>query len=377
MILKADILEKDCEEEYKIFLQNCRQSSVQYSLAWRKVVCDLGKDQPYFVVAKEKNRIVGALPLYFYRCPFGNIMTTACWYTITGIICEEKYRSEVYRILLDFALSLAKELDCVAISIGTNPFVNDKDLYIKTLQPEYTMENFIQYIELSEIFNKAGIIDNANYFGRTDLSINLRKARKQPMTVSEEPTKSNVDKWYAIHENRMRELNGNPLPKELISSIKTNLALKNKGKFVFAFHEEKLIFGGIYLFDEKEIDAFMMSADSGYRNLRASYLVTRRMLEWGHNNRMSTFNWMSSPMRNDGVYRFKKKWGSNERVFFYLTKVLGDISTWTKMGYHELMDAYSFHYLLPFNLLKTNKSKFTTKEEVTSFVNRLNRSEEN
>ena len=167
------------------------------------------------------------------------------------------------------------------------------------------------------------------------------------------------------------------LPKELISSIKTNLALKNKGKFVFAFHEEKLIFGGVYLFDEKEIDAFMMSADSGYKKLRASYLVTRKMLEWGHNNHMSIFNWMSSPMRNDGVYRFKEKWGSNERVFFYLTKVLGDISAWRKMGYDELMDAYSFHYLLPFNLLKNNKSKFTTKEEVTSYKNRLNKSEGN
>jgi lipid II:glycine glycyltransferase (peptidoglycan interpeptide bridge formation enzyme) len=146
---------------------------------------------------------------------------------------------------------------------------------------------------------------------------------------------------------------------------------RNKGKFVFAFHKERMIFGGVYIFNKKEIDAFMMSADSEYMHLRASYLVTHNLLEWANKNRVSVFNWMSSPKRDDGIYRWKKKWGSNERTFLYLTKVLGDASYWKEMEYRELKKAYSFHYLLPFNLLKSSSSRFTTKDELSSFIKKM------
>ena len=368
-MFKVDILGKGSEEEYKSFLDECRYGSVQHSLDWRKFVDDLGKDKPYFAVAREKNKIVGALPLYFYKSPFGNLLTTTSWYTISGIICSEKsFCTEIYRVLLDYAVNLGNELDCAAISLGTNPFENDKNLYLENYKSDYIMENFVQYIVLSDLFNEEGRIVHPNYFGRNEFTKNLKKARRQPITISEEPTEDNLDAWYVIHEKRMKELNSPPLPRNLFSSIRNNLVSKNKGKFVFAFHKEKMIFGGVYLFNKKQIDAFMMSSDSECRHLRASYLVTHNLLEWANKNRITIFNWMSSPKRDDGVYRWKKKWGSNERTFLYLTKVLSDPTNWKEMDYGELKKAYSFHYLLPFNLLKNSSSRFTTKDELTSFT---------
>ena len=368
-MFKVDILEKDCEEEYEGFLDECRCSSVQHSVDWRKVVDDLGKDKPYFAVAKEKNKIVGALPLYFYKCPFGNLLTTTSWYTISGIVCSEKsFRSEIYKVLLDYAVNLGNELDCTAISLGTNPFEDDKNLYLENYKSDYVMENFVQYVVLSDLFNEEGKIVHPNYFGRNEFTKNLNLARRQSITITQDPTGNNLNEWYKIHEKRMKELNATPVPKELFASIRLNLVSKNKGKFVFAFHKERMIFGGVYIFNKKQIDAFMMSADSEYLHHRASYLVTRDLLEWANKKGISVLNWMSSPKRDDGIYRWKKKWGSNERTFLYLTKLLGDISKWKEMDYRELKKAYGFHYLLPFNLLKNSNSRFTTKDELTSFT---------
>ena len=368
-LFKVDVLEKGYEEEYEGFLNECRNSSVQHSLDWAKVVDDLGKDKPYFAVAREKNKIVGALPLYFFKCPLGNLLTTTSWYTISGIVSSEKsFCSDIYRSLLNFATNLGKELDCAAISIGTNPFMGDESLYLENYKSDYTLENFVQYIVLSDVFSKEGIVVHPNYLSRNEFTKNLRTAQRQPITISEEPTEKNLDEWYKIHEKRMNELRATPMPKDLFTSIRSNLVSKNKGKFIFAFCEGQMLSGGVYLFNRKEMDAFMISANSDFRKLRPNYLTTFNLLEWANATGIAIFNWMSSSRRNDGVYLWKKKWGSNERTFLYLTKVLSDISEWKEMDYHELKKAYSFHYLLPFNLLKDSNCRFTTKDQLSSFT---------
>lgn len=64
---------------------------------------------------------------------------------------------------------------------------------------------------------------------------------------------------------------------------------------------------------------------------------------------------------------WKEKWGSHERRFLYLTRILGDISHWKNMDFNELKQSYRFHYLLPFNLLHSH-SRFTTKDKLVSFM---------
>jgi hypothetical protein len=119
------------------------------------------------------------------------------------------------------------------------------------------------------------------------------------------------------------------------------------------------------------MDAYMMSMDSRFAGLGTNFLLTYHMLNCARENNTNVFNWMSSPRKGDGVYKWKEQWGSHEGTFLYLTKILGDISKLQQMDYNELCDAYDFHYLLPFNLLKKPGAKFTTKDELTSFVQSL------
>ena len=373
-LLKVDILTEAEKAAYESFLNRCEFSSIQHDLDWRTVVCDLKKDEPYFVVAKENEKIVGVLPLYYYKCKFGNLLTTTAWYTISGIIhSEEGHRQEIYKALLDYSVNLARELDCVAISIGTSPFLNDNELYLDYFKTDYVLENFVQAITLSDVFNEEGKLIHPNYVKRSDITRNLKKAQRQPITLSEEQTRSNVDEWFRIHEKRMGELDSTPIPRELFNSILKNMVLKEKGKFLFAFYKDKMIFGDVFLFNKKKMDAFMISADSGYTRLGVNYLAVNHMIRLANKKNISVFDWMSSPKKGDGVYKWKEKWGSHERTFLYLTKILGDISQWNGMDVTKLKEAYPFHYLLPFNMLNNRNPKSTKKSEVTSFMRSLSK----
>ena len=65
-------------------------------------------DKPYFVVTKRNNEITGALPLYFFKSKFGNILTSNAFNTISGILCSLKKDSEqkqIYEMLLGYSIS--------------------------------------------------------------------------------------------------------------------------------------------------------------------------------------------------------------------------------------------------------------------------------
>lgn len=359
------------EDAYENFLEKCRWNLIQHDTDWRNAILDLGKDKPFFIIAKENGKIVGALPLYYYECELGNLLTTIAWHSISGIICSERNVScqAIYKALLDYCISLAKDLDCTAISIATNPFLDDKEYYLNHFKPDYIMENFIQCINLNEIFDDKGSLVHPNYIKRSSLTRNLKKAELKRVTISDEQTQANINEWFAIHEKRMNEFGVTPFPKKLFTNTFQSLIQKGKGKFLFAFHEKKMISGCFFIFNKRVMDAYMISMDSKYRKYGANCLITYHMLKWANKNGISIFNWQSSDKRKSGVYEWKEQWGSRERIFLYLTKILGDISEWRELGYHTLEEAYKWHYVLPFNLLKsTSSANFTTKDELTLFL---------
>ena len=120
----VDVLGKNEEDLYREFMGKISCCSAQSSLDWRNLICDLNEDEPYFVVAKRNNEIIGALPLYFFKNKLGNVLTSNAWSTISGIMCspDVSEQKQVYEVLLDYSISLANELDCSVLSTGTNPF---------------------------------------------------------------------------------------------------------------------------------------------------------------------------------------------------------------------------------------------------------------
>jgi hypothetical protein len=365
-----DVLGKNEENLFGDYVRRIPFSSVQSSLNWRNLISEM-KDEPYFIIAKEKDEIKGVLPLYFFENRFANILTSNSWNTISGILCKEKNyleRKRVYDALIDYSISLAHELDCSTLTIGTNPFEDYNPLY-SSLQPDCTLENFIQYIRIKEIFDGGGIFSHPNYTKRTNLSRNLAKLEEHRITISDEEKQEYIDEAFNLQKKRMNELNACPFPKEFFNSALKNILKKQQGKFIFAFYEEKMIATCFFLYSRDLIDVYMLCMDTDYKKFGPNFAITKYLLEWAFNKNVPILNWMSSPLRGEGVYKWKEQWGSRDRSFLYMTRITGDISVWKKLTIEELADAYRFHYLLPFNLLNTpNTPIITTKDEVAAFI---------
>jgi hypothetical protein len=155
-----DVLGKNEDGLFESFSAKISLLSAQNGVNWRNLICDIKQDEAYFVVARQNGEITGALPLYLFKNKCGNVFTTNPWNTISGIILSKHNLSEQHQIseaLLDYSILLAHEMDCSTLTINTNPFIDDDYSLYSSLNPEYILENFVQYIEINEIFNENGM----------------------------------------------------------------------------------------------------------------------------------------------------------------------------------------------------------------------------
>jgi hypothetical protein len=245
----------------------------------------------------------------------------------------------------------------------TNPFLDDRRWYDGCGPWDFTLENFCQVVLLKEFFGTDGTITLRDYHRRSNLSRNLARARGA-VTVRETSDEAVLDVWWALHRERHEAVGATSLPMELFGRIQREIVRKGKGTFLGAFAEEGLVAGAWYIHHGETMDVFMLSASDEGLALGANFLLTDISLQRARETGVRWYNWQSSPSRTSGVYRFKAQWGSHERTYAFITRVVGDISAILAATEAEVREAYRWHYVLPFSALLNRKAAHVRQDEL-------------
>lgn len=362
--MKIDILENESESKYIDLFNGCENGFIQQSLHWAEVISSLSNDVAIFIIASdESEKIVAGLPLYYLKRDIGSILTSLPHAgPLGGVLIRQDVsefdKTECYRNLLEKSINLAKELNCVSLTIITNPFTNDAEEYKNDRKPDYALINFCQAIDLERIFSINREYNSGKSEYNNKIRKNLKKAAESGITVGWMQDISDFEEWYKIHIKRHQELNALPLPKDLLENIVTKLNPVKKGGLALAKHNDKIVGGCIYVWHIKIVDAFIMSSDSDYMEYRINHALTDFALRWFRDKGMKWFNWQSCK-RNSGVYDFKKRWGSMEKEYEFLTWVFDGFEKLFDISLESVAEEYRWHYVAPFEALKNRQSKGT------------------
>lgn len=358
---------EDSENAYRDFCERCPQVVAQQTLEWCYTIKDLGPDEPFLLMAKEGEAVVGILPAYLYRSPLGNVLTSVPQPgPLGGVSADPEHpgRKLVYKALLGAMEEVAREKGCVTMTVITSPFLDDKELYEGCGPWKFTLENFCQTVRLEDFFGTDGVVAHKDYHRKGgNLYRNLHRARRS-MTVRETDDESIIDAWWVIHRERFETIGARPLPKELFERFRRWMIQESKGIFLGAFVDGALVGGGWYIYHGEVMDSYMPSANKEGLAMGANYLLADASLQRAREVGMRFYNWQSSPGRDSGVYRFKAQWGSEDRTYCFLTRVVGDLSTIYKAAEAELREAYPWHYVLPFSVLSERNAAHINKDEL-------------
>lgn len=345
-VLEIDFAQRELVERYDRLFENCPNAVIQQSSYWADVISAAGPDKPLFLLARDAGgEDIGGLPLYLYQGPLGNVLTSVPQAgPLGGIFCRENItdekKEEIYRCLLEKADEIARRHQCLSLTLITNPFCNDLDLYNRYLSPDFTFENFTQYVPLTESIRPS----NSH-------SKNVNKAKKTEAAVVFCDNENDLRSWYRLHEKRHLELGAAPLKYAVFEKIFTGLVPRNKARIMLVKLGDAILSGCVHIYHRRVADVFMLSMDSACPELCPNFLNTDYSIDWMRRQGIEIYNWQSSESRQSGVYAYKRRWGSLECPYFFVTKLYGGgVEEIRRIGMEKIRRDYQGHYVVPFGV---------------------------
>jgi hypothetical protein len=352
-VIAFDLAETDKRARYDRLFAACPHAFIQQSTQWADVIADLGPDRPIFLLATDGGRDVGGLPVYLFEGQPGSILTSVPQAgPLGGVFClPDSDREQVYASLLAEAESIARAHRCLTLTVITNPISDDIELYRHHLDPSVLFENFTQVVPLQTAARDGQLTVPNNKKGNPAATI--RKAEAANFTTKLCSDDREFESWYAIHAQRAGEIGLPPPNRRLVERIWRDLAKQGLSFLQLVMAGDEVAAGCLFIVHRDICDVFAVSMDSRYAANAPNYLAVKAALLEMARRGVKMMNWQSSPRRGDGVYKFKRQWGSEERLYYFVTKTFRPHMEILGIGLEGCQRYYANHYLVPFGVFQT------------------------
>jgi hypothetical protein len=346
---------------YNDLFEQCDRAFIQQSTYWAAAIKPLKNYTPHFLIYRRCGRPQAALPMYVYHSPLGDVANSVPEAgPLGGVFCHpnlpDRERRDAYRYLLDMAYKTMRygRAPALSLTVISNPFDDDRDIYEQCLDADYILHNFTQYIELEELF-KTGEFKLPDAKKNRDIRRYIKKAQKGGVYIHSCRCYDDVTLWYRVHQKRHAEIGAKPLDECLIFNLATQLFVRRSKGELYLTRNANGIIGGMFVVKHKDIaDCFMLTFDSDYKHLAPNYYCVYYVLADLYKRGVKIFNWQSSESRDCGVYRFKEQWGSKEATYNFYTCLLNSKSYARQVGLEAIKESYPGVYALPYGVFPDN-----------------------
>lgn len=287
-----------------------------------------------YLVASENGRIRGVLPGFFIDTAYGSIYNSVPYPGGYGGVVADS--PDVYRVLLNRLIEIARQRGCVLVSIANSPWKEDLELYREHFQPDCVYKIFVNYIPLEKDLQL-----------HSRIQYDIRKAKKNGVVATDALDEGNLKKFYALFERLMQHFGSPHLDYSFFERVAEQMVPKCKAKYLFALKDGEVISGVLLLIHAGVIEYFHTAAHPDYKALQPNSLLIEQGIAWGLENKCTHWNFQSTRVRGNPTHKFKIRWGSDETFNYYFTKILGDCDKLLEDGYEHIRQRYPFYYFLP------------------------------
>lgn len=323
------------------FIKNNAINQQDYKL--KEIYSDNCKFQYEYIICKENDKILGIMPFVLYNNINGNVIHSMPFVGYGGIASLNENKDEIYSSIINYLNEVAVKNNVLLITICTKPFDSDYNLYKKYFKPDYERKNFYQYMLLD------GDIE-ANMKGkfRRNLKRNIKKCKECGVILEESKDLNDLKLWYNdVYCKRLTETNCAIYPYTVFETMILKLD-DARVKMVYTKLDGKIIGGGLFLNQGISFDNFMRVVDSEYFYTQAGNLIDEWSIEYAQNAGLKYYNWQSCDEIGSTIYKYKEDWGSKLDYHYYLTKIVGDVSSFKKTQLKTIKEEYKGIYVMPY-----------------------------
>jgi lipid II:glycine glycyltransferase (peptidoglycan interpeptide bridge formation enzyme) len=153
-----------------------------------------------------------------------------------------------------------------------------------------------------------------------------------------------------VHEENMREIGGLAKPQRFFKALPQYFRSGQDYRLYVARLEGEPVAAVLVFFYNRTVEYYTPVVRKEYRNSQALSVAIFRAMCDAAGQGYAWWNWGGTWLSQDGVYRFKSRWGTQNLPYRYFTSVHNPAIL--KAGHAELLAAYPSFFTVPFSALK-------------------------
>jgi len=313
----------ECAEDDKSlwneYVTKNRHSHVYHLWEWGDVLCKTYNYERHYLAAKQGEDILGAFPCLFVKSLiFGKRLISLPFVEYAGPILKNDIDSMTAKLvltqLLEYTEKLSKKLKADYIEIRhPSPFGSPllPSLGLRALQRHITFR-----IDLTKEESK--LWRDLHKKCRNS----LRKAMKTGIKIKEVDTDS-LEQYYDLYLDSQKRLGSPPHSSDFFCNVYDAFRADGLLRMTLAMYDDKPIAGVMVFCFKDRLYWFGNAVNRKYASLNPTNLLLWDTIQYGRENKFRVFDLGQTRKDDQGIYRFKSGWGSNEtdlEDFVFLSK---------------------------------------------------------
>ncbi len=337
--MKILLLESSFHTEYQSYVLQHPASMLYHSLPYLLFIEKLiDAKAEHYIALDEHKSIQGVLPLFYFQGALGKVYNSLPYYGSNGAVLYSS--DEAKFALFEKFNSIAKDRDTAAATMISNPNLQeDLNTLVQSTHQDYRIGQFSNIETKSN--TEEELMTRFHYKTRNM----IRKAEKQELTLLTDPDA--LDFIEATHIENMNEIGGKAKSPKFFKLFPDYFEAEKDYKIYIAKLGEQRIAGLLLFYFKNTVEYYTPVIKSEHRDKQALSLLIYRAMVDASKNGFTNWNWGGTWESQEGVHTFKKRWGTEEKKYYYFTQVnRQEIFDYSPM---QLLEMYPGFFVFPFN----------------------------
>jgi hypothetical protein len=324
MKIQHEMLSAANHEEYEEFLQSVPNTMIYSTGMYRNFLHSVLKkvDSTYFL-ARDSARLVGALPIFWYNHDGKTVGNSLPYYGSHGDVVvapDVEDRSSIENGLIDCLLFEASKRKVAALNVVTHPFRTQHSAFnARGLECIDTRIGQISELPVGtdhEAIREA-ILNECHQKTRNS----IRKALAANFQIEESRSLNDWRELHRLHRLSMERLGGQSKSWDQLQSLYNLFGGNGAVKLHVARKNGAFAGGLVVLVFRQWAEYFIPVSDEEFRSDQVLSAIILKAMTDAAVAGVRYWNWGGTWSSQEGVYRFKSRWGAKDYPYQYHGRV--------------------------------------------------------
>jgi hypothetical protein len=340
-VLSVRTLTTADESGYAAFVNDHSQAMLYHSLPYVRMIAAItGATSRTLVAVDADGKMVGVLPLLSRDGQFGAVLNSLPYYgSHGGVLADNPAAASA---LVDSYNDLATNADVCAATLVENPLAPGATTGVRFTATDSRIGQFTR-IAFDERHSEQLM---ASYHQKTRNMV--RKSGKGGMVISEE--NDALDLVEEVHTENMRALAGRAKEHSFFQLVPVHFTAGSAYRIFVARLDGEPVAALLLFYFRDTVEYYTPVIREAFRDRQPLSLLIHHAMTDASERGYRLWNWGGTWATQDGVYLFKKRWGTFDVPYQYYVQVNNEAVL--NASRSTLLEQYPGFFVVPFDLLR-------------------------